>query len=221
LKVRQPLREAVVVAAGPEREAIERLAGVVRDELNVKALRFVSETSELGSYTLKPNYRTLGPRFGKAMAQVAAAVAALDAGHVAEALRDGKQVGFFLDGHDHRIGAEDVQLVMAPLAGYQLEREGSHAVALDLKLDDGLRREGLAREVVHAVQNARRDAGLDVSDRIVLTLGGDEGLLAAARAHERYLAGEVLAVKVGFDVNGGGEVTRIEGLELRIGVARA
>jgi isoleucyl-tRNA synthetase len=227
LKVRQPLHEAVVVAAGREREAIERLADVVREELNVKALRFVSETSELGSYTLKPNYRTLGPRFGRAMGQVAAAVAALDAGHVADALRDGGQVGIFIDGHDHTLGEEDLQLVMAPLAGYQLEREGSHAVALDLGLTDVLLREGLAREVVHAVQNARRDAGLQIADRIELTLGGDEVLLAAARAHEPYLAGEVLAVKVSFDANGcGGSSskvgpTTIGGRELRIDVARA
>ena len=227
LKVRQPLHEAVVVAAGRERQAIERLADVVREELNVKALRFVSETSELGSYTLKPNYRTLGPRFGRAMGQVAAAVAALDAGHVADALRDGGQVGIFIDGHDHTLGEEDLQLVMAPLAGYQLEREGSHAVALDLGLTDVLLREGLAREVVHAVQNARRDAGLQIADRIELTLGGDEVLLAAARAHEPYLAGEVLAVKVSFDANGcGGSSskvgpTTIGGRELRIDVARA
>ncbi|MDX6680203.1 MAG: isoleucyl-tRNA synthetase, partial [Solirubrobacteraceae bacterium] len=221
LKVRQPLHEAVVVAAGREREAIERLSDIVREELNVKALRFVSQTSELGSYTLKPNYRTLGPRFGKAMPQVAAAVAALDAGHVADTLRDGGGVGVFLDGHDHALNADDLQLVMAPLEGYQLEREGSHAVALDLKLDDGLRREGLAREIVHAVQNARRGAGLDIADRIALTLGGDEELLAAARAHERYVAGEVLAVSVGFDANGSGERASIEGRELRIAVARA
>lgn len=110
---------------------------------------------------------------------------------------------------------------MSPLDGYQLEREGSHAVALELRLDAGLRREGLAREVVHAVQNARRDAGLEVSDRIVLTLGGDEELLAAARAFEGYLAGEVLAVRIGFDANGVGEPTSIEGRELRIVVARA
>jgi isoleucyl-tRNA synthetase len=220
LKVRQPLHEAVVVAAGPEREAIERLADVVRDELNVKALRFVSETSELGSYTLKPNYRSLGPRFGKAMPQVAAAVAALDASHVADALRDGRDVGITIDGRNHPLGEDDVQLVMAPLHGYQLEREGSHAVALELTLDDGLRREGLAREVVHAVQSARREAGLEITDRIVLTLGGDEELLAAARAHERYLAGEVLAVGVHFDGNGRGELATIEGRELRISVAR-
>jgi isoleucyl-tRNA synthetase len=221
LKVRQPLHEAVVVAAGREREAIERLADVVREELNVKRLRFVSARRELGSYTLKPNYRTLGPRFGKAMPQVAAAVAGLDAGHVVDALRDGKQVGIFLDGHDHALGDEDLQLVMAPLEGYQLEYEGSHAVALELALDASLRREGLAREVVHAVQNARREAGLQIADRIVLTLGGDEELLAAARAHESYLAGEVLAVQVGFDANGHGEVASIEGRELRICVVRS
>jgi isoleucyl-tRNA synthetase len=193
----------------------------VREELNVKALRFVSDTSELGSYTLKPNYRTLGPRFGKAMPQVAAAVAALDADHAATALREGRPVGIFLEGHDHHLEADDLQLVMAPLEGYQLEREGSHAVALDLKLDDGLRREGLAREVVHAVQNARREAGLQVADRIELTLGGDDELLAAARAHERYLAGEVLAVAVHFGHNGRGGLASIEGRELRIDVARA
>ena len=110
---------------------------------------------------------------------------------------------------------------MSPLEGYQLEREGSHAVALELRLDEGLRREGLAREVVHAVQNARRDAGLEISDRIVLTLGGDEELLEAARAHEPYLAGEVLAVKIGFDANGDGRPATIEGRELRIDVVRA
>jgi isoleucyl-tRNA synthetase len=223
LKVRQPLHEAVVVAAGPERHAIERLANVVREELNVKALRFVAEAGELGSTTLKPNYRTLGPRFGKAMPQVAAAVASLDAAHVADALRDGRPVGIHLDGHDHDLAAEDIQLVMAPLQGYQLEREGSHAVALELQLDDGLRREGLAREVVHAVQGARRDAGLRITDRIVLTLAGDEELVAAARAYERYLAGEVLAVGVHFDGDGDGdgEIASIEGRELRIAVARA
>ncbi|MGI8728865.1 MAG: isoleucine--tRNA ligase [Solirubrobacteraceae bacterium] len=222
LKVRQPLHEAVVVAAGPEREAIERLAGVVREELNVRALRFVAEAGELGSYTLKPNYRTLGPRFGKAMPQVAAAVAGLDAAHVAEALRDGRPVGIHLDGHEHELEADDVQLVMAPLEGYQLEREGSHAVALDLALDDDLRREGLAREVVHAVQGARRDAGLQITDRIVLTLDGDDELLAAARAHEGYVSGEVLAVEVHYEANGAGAAAAsIEGRGLRMAVVRA
>jgi isoleucyl-tRNA synthetase len=221
IKIRQPLHEAVVVAAGRERDAIERLGEVVRGELNVKELRFVSQADELGSYTLKPNYRTLGPRFGRAMPQVAEAVAALDADHVAEALRDGRPVGIFIDGHDHTLGDGDLQLAMAPLAGYHLEREGSHAVALELSVDEDLRSEGLAREIVHAVQLARREAGLDVSDRIVLTLDGDELLLDAARVHESYLSGEVLAVAVHYSANGSDQVASIDGHELRISVARA
>ena len=85
LKVRQPLHAAVVVAAGAERDAIERLSHIVRDELNVKELRFVAEADELGEVEIKPNYRTLGPRFGKQMPTVAAAVAALDPVHVVPA----------------------------------------------------------------------------------------------------------------------------------------
>ena len=211
----------MIVAAGEERAAIERLAATVREELNVKELRFVTEAGELGSYEVKPNYRALGPRFGKQMPQVAAAVAALDPAHVAAALRDGGRVGISVDGHDHELGPDDLTLAMQPLAGYQLEREGSHAVALELELDDELLREGLAREVVHAVQNARKGAGLQVEDRIELVLGGDEELLGAARDHEAYLAEEVLAVKLTFDGAEGGTDAVIEGRPLRIALRRA
>ena len=219
VKVRQPLREVVVVAEGREREAIGRHADVVRDELNVKAVRFVDQADELGSSSLKANYRSLGPRFGKAMPQVAAAIEALDAAHVAVALREGRHVGVNVDGHEHELGPDDLSVVMQPLEGYQLEREGSHAVALDLHIDDALRAEGFAREVVRAVQNERKAAGLAVADRIALTLGGDDALVAAARAHEDYVAGEVLAVSVAYD--GDGEDVRIEGRPLAIAVARA
>ena len=98
LKIRQPLRAAVVVATGREREAIERLAEIVREELNVHELRFVSEADELGEVEIKPNYRTLGPRFGKQMPLVAAAVAGLDPAHVAAALRDGRPVSITVGG---------------------------------------------------------------------------------------------------------------------------
>jgi isoleucyl-tRNA synthetase len=92
-------------------------------------------------------------------------------------------------------------------------------VALELELDDELRREGLAREIVHAVQNARKGAGLQVEDRIELTLGGDDELLAAARAFETYLARETLAVSVTFDGASGSDAT-IEGRPLAIAVSR-
>jgi isoleucyl-tRNA synthetase len=221
VKVRQPLRKAVIVATESERAAIEEQADLVKAELNVKELEFVSEQSELVSYRVRPNYRALGPRFGKLMPQVAAAVEALNAEHVAAAIEKGREIGINVDGKDHSLSAEEVSLIMEPLEGYRVEAEAGHAVALQLELDDELRREGLAREIVHAIQNARRDAGLEVSDRIALRLGGDAELLEAAREHEAYVAGETLAIEVHYDGAGPGAVsTTIEGRELSIGVAR-
>src|SRR5205085_1568181 len=147
---------AVVVASGREREAIERLADVVREELNVRRMRFVAAADELGSYEVKPNYRRLGPLFGKDMPRVADAIATLDPARVVAAVRDGGEIGIAVGGREHTLSAEDVTLTMRAPDGYSVEREGSHAVALDLSLDDDLRREGRAREIVHAVQNARK-----------------------------------------------------------------
>jgi isoleucyl-tRNA synthetase len=112
-------------------------------------------------------------------------------------------------------------MVLQPLEGYQVERAGTHAVALNLELDDELVREGLAREVVRAIQNARKAAGLNVEDRIELTLGGDDELVDAARAHEDYVAGEVLAIQVSYDGAAASEVAEIKGRQLRIAVQRA
>ena len=219
VKVRQPLARAVIVATDDERAAIEGLSDLVAGELNVKRLEFVTDQSELVSHDVKPNYRTLGPRFGSAMPQVAAAVAALDPAHAAEAIRGERRLGINVDGAEHELEPEDLTLVMQPLAGYEVEAEAGRAVALALELDDELRREGLAREIVHAVQGARRDAGLDVSDRIRLRLGGDAELVEAARAHEEYVAGEVLATGVAYGADGGTPAV-IDGRELRIAVER-
>jgi isoleucyl-tRNA synthetase len=194
IKVRQPLSEATVVAAGREREAIERLVGVVREELNVRRVRFVAGADELGSYEVKANYRTLGPIFGSEMPLAAQAIAALDPGHVAAAVRDGREIGIAIAGREHTLVAADLILTMRAPDGYSVEREGAHAVALDLAIDEELRREGLAREIVHAVQNARKSAGLAIADRIVLSLTGADELLEAARTHSDHLAGETLAI---------------------------
>ncbi|HET9163197.1 MAG TPA: isoleucine--tRNA ligase [Solirubrobacterales bacterium] len=217
-KVRQPLRRAVIVANEAEREAISARADLVKAELNVKELDFVSDESELVSYAVKPNYRSLGPRFGKRMPQVAAAVEALDPVHVAGVMAEGGQVGINVDGDEHTLGAEELSLSLQPLDGYEVEAEAGHAVALQLELDDELRREGLAREIVHAVQNARKEAGLEITDRIELGLGGDEELLAAAREHEAYVAGEVLATKVAYDADDG-VAAKLGGRDLRISIA--
>jgi len=110
---------------------------------------------------------------------------------------------------------------MKPLEGYQVEREGSHAVALETTIDESLRIEGWARDIVRAVQSARQAAGLDVSDRILLTLDGDDTLLDAARAHAAYLANETLATSIGFEDLDGAEPVTIDGRPLKIAVALA
>jgi len=220
-KVRQPLRRAVIVANDAERAAIEARADLVTAELNVKELDFVSDESELVSYSAKPNYRALGPRFGKKMPLVAAAVEALDAASVANVLATGGEVGISIEGTDHSFGPDDITLALQPLEGYEVEAEAGHAVALQLELDDELRREGLAREIVHAVQNARKAAGLEITDRIDLTLAGDPDLLEAAQAHQDYLANEVLATSVSYDGDSNGAAAKIDGRELSISVTRA
>jgi isoleucyl-tRNA synthetase len=200
VKVRQPLAEAVVVAAGREREAIERLAEIVREELNVRRVRFVEGADELGSYEVKANYRRLGPLFGNQMPLVADAIAALDPARVAAAVLNGAgsadHLGISVGGREHTLTADDLILTMRPPEGYSVEREGAHAVALDLTIDEDLRREGLARTIVRAVQSARKNAGLAVEDRIELALCGDEALLEAAGAYRDYLVAETLATSL-------------------------
>jgi isoleucyl-tRNA synthetase len=111
-------------------------------------------------------------------------------------------------------------MVLQPLEGYQVERAGTHAVALNLELDDELVREGLAREVVRAIQNARKEAGLKVEDRIRLDLSGAEVLMEAAREHQAYIAGEVLAIELSFNGAEAGVPAEIRGHELRMRIER-
>jgi isoleucyl-tRNA synthetase len=225
IKVRQPLREAAIVADERERGAIARLEDLVLDELNVKEISFVDEAEELAEYEVKPNFRTLGPRFGKRISHVVKAIEALDPAGVATALDHGESVHISVNGREEALGADDLSLVMLPRSGYQLEREANYAVALKLDLDDELRREGVAREVVHAVQNARKDAGLEVEDRIELALSGDDRVVEAVREHAGYVAGETLAVRL--DLDGAtfdpahGETVRIDGQELEISLRKA
>jgi isoleucyl-tRNA synthetase len=229
IKVRQPLGEAIVVADDREREAIERLSDVVREELNVRAVRFVAAAEELSSYEVKANYRTLGPLFGKDMPLAAEAIASLDPARVAAAVRDGGQLGIAVSGREHTLSADDVILTMRAPEGYSVERDGAHAVALDLTIDEDLRREGYAREIVHAVQNARKSAGLQVEDRIELALDGDAELTAAAEAHRDYIARETLAVELRLgdgsapdgDAGSYSERAPVDGLALRIALTRA
>ncbi|UJA21557.1 isoleucine--tRNA ligase [Thermoleophilia bacterium SCSIO 60948] len=220
MKMRQPLARAIVVATGDERAAIERMAGLVEAELNVKRVEFVSEEADLVSHAVKPNFRALGPRFGAKMPEVKAAIEALDPDHAAEAIRGERRIAIAIDGRDHPLEPGDMTLAMQPLEGYEVESEAGHAVALELELSDELLREGLAREIVHAVQGARKDAGLEITDRISLSLGGDAGLLEASREYEGYVAGETLATSVDYG-GSDGRATKVDGRELLIAVSAA
>ena len=221
VKMRQPLAKAVIVATEAERRTIEGLSEIVRAELNVRELEFVTEEGELASWSVKPNFSALGPRFGKNMPQVKAAVEALDADHVRGTLDAGGQIGISIDGREHTLGPDELSFAMQPLDGYQVESEAGRAVALALDLDDDLIREGHAREVVRAVQNARKESGLEITDRIDLKLGGDPELLDAARAHEDYVTGETLATSVAYETEPFGAEVTVDGRELVIAVGRA
>ena len=220
VKIRQPLRRAVVVANDEERAAVQRLEGLVTSELNVKEIEFVTDAGELADYRVKPNYRTLGPRFGKDMPLVAAAVEALDPQAVSTVLEDGGGVGISIEGSEHELAGEDLELVMEPLEGYEVEAASGHAVALSIELDDELISEGLAREIIRAVQNARKEADFEVSDRIRLALDGDPDLVAAAREHTDYISSETLTEEISWESGSDSTKVEIDGRELMLAVER-
>jgi len=192
-------------------------------------VRFITAAEELGGYELKANYRTLGPLFGKDMPLAAEAIVALDPAHVAGALREGSMIGISVGGREHTLSADDLILTMRPPDGYSVEREGAHAVALDLAIDEDLRRDGRAREIVHAVQNARKTAGLQVEDRIELAIHGAPELLDAAASDQDHLMGETLALVLDLGDRAAqesasmdySEQTEIDGLPLSISLRRA
>jgi isoleucyl-tRNA synthetase len=135
---------------------------------------------------------------------------------VGDALREGNPVHINVGGTEHALGAADLLVAMKPLDGYQLEHQGSHAVALELALDEDLLLEGLAREIVHAVQGARKDAGLEVEDRINLQLGGHERLLRAVSLHKDWIAREVLALRLDLGPVDGGSQLSVDGMAFRV-----
>ncbi|MEW6581934.1 MAG: isoleucine--tRNA ligase [Actinomycetota bacterium] len=196
IKVRQPLGRAVVATSAAIARSVAPLAPLVADELNVHDIVFVTDPSELVQIAIKPNYRTLGPRFGKEMPLVAAAVAALPAVETARALDAGEDVEIAVDGRVERVGPADLVREARPSEGYAVAQEGAIAVGLATAITPELRLEGLARDVVHAVQNARRAADLSVEERIVLHLDGSAVIREAIDARRDEIAAEVLAVAV-------------------------
>ncbi len=216
IRIRQPLARLMVVGHDPVLlAAVREHATLLMDELNVQEVVTSADDTALAALSAKPNYRTLGPRFGAAMPEIAAEVARLDSATVAAALAAGSvAVG------GTTIAASDLMVTRSPLPGLAVAADDQVAVGLDTVVTPELAVEGTAREIVKLVQQARRDAGLDVSDRINLRWSSPSPQVAAAFAsHGDWIAREVLATTL--EAGAAGEPHDAAGEPVTIAVARA
>ena len=193
LRVRQPLASIkVAVPPGVEGPAFESLLALLRDETNVKHVEVVASDTDLVRLRGKPNFRTLGKRFGSNVKAVAAFAAALDPAALQQLERGTAYIGT-LDGNPIELHPDDVVVEREVVTDWPVASEGPFVVALDPRVTPDLASEGLARELVNRIQRLRKDAGYEVSTRIVLSIDGDAALVDAARRHSEYIAHEVLA----------------------------
>jgi isoleucyl-tRNA synthetase len=196
VRVRQPLQRALIVVPAAETEALGPLEALVAEELNVKTLEHAAGLGELVSYTVKPNFKALGPRFGSRVKNVAQVILASDPAQLVNALETEGVAHVDVDGEQVSLGPEDVDVRVQGRSGFSLVQDGPYGVALDLELTPELVAEGVAREVVRAVQELRKTSGLAVEDRINLWLGAsDEFLTSALATHLDTIAAEVLAIE--------------------------
>jgi isoleucyl-tRNA synthetase len=196
VRMRQPLRRALIGASG-FLELPDALRAEIAAELNVSSLEVLGG-AELVSYEVKPSFRSLGRRFGARTPLVAAAIAATPAESIATAVLGGGTVTVWAGEEPVLVGADDVVVTQTPRAGWAVATDAGETVAIDIAISPELRREGIAREVIRLVQDARKNEGFDVSDRISLRwASGDPEVLAALAEHSGLIASEVLAVEYG------------------------
>ncbi|HET6627280.1 MAG TPA: class I tRNA ligase family protein, partial [Nocardioidaceae bacterium] len=196
VRTRQPLRRALVGSVAWAR-LTDELRAEVAEELNIGGLEPLSSAgADLVDFSAKGNFRALGKRFAKQTPRVAAAIAAADASALAETLQSTGRALVVVDGEDVEVLPDEVIIAERPREGWSVVNEQGETVALDLELTPELVRAGLAREVVRLVQEARKNSGFDVSDRIVLTWQAGGDVAAALREHGGLVSGEVLAVEM-------------------------
>ena len=227
LRVRQPLRLLKAVVPGGRRPSPAVLA-LLAQELNVRRVEFLADGDDIVRLVVKPEFGRLGPRFGPATPEVARLVQELGA-EDARRLRAGETVQLEVAGDRVSLSPGEVTITEVASGDLVVRSAAGYLVGLDRRLDADLVAEGIARELVNRVQRLRRDAGLQVSDRIELTIQGADEVESAAEVHRDYIAGEALAVCV--KVGGEGEDRRgesgewregeIDGWPVRIGLTRA
>ncbi len=219
-KVRQPLRRLDVVSRDSDLlNQVDELKEIIEEELNVREVSFGDDESGFATLKAKANFKALGPRFGKQMKAVGATVQTLDA-EALKAIAAGESITVDLDGETVELTTADIFVEHTPKSGLAVQTQGALVVALDLELDDDLIREGLARELVKEVQALRKTSGLDVTDRIHLTISSDESVQAAVAAYDEYVKAEVLALSVE-TADAVGEPVDLNGHDCTISITKA
>ncbi|MFT6184345.1 MAG: isoleucyl-tRNA synthetase [Flavobacteriales bacterium] len=195
IKVRQPLQKVMVpILDKTFEERLRRVEGLILSEVNVKELEYLYDTGVLVKQ-IKPNFKALGPRFGKQMKAVAAVVSAMDQAQIG-ALEKAGTATIELDGSTAEILLSDVDITSQDIPGWLVTSEGGISVALDITISESLKEEGIAREIVNRIQNFRKDSGLEVTDRIALFIKRNADVRDAVQNNLEYICQETLAGKM-------------------------
>ena len=197
VRVRQPLSRMLVSTTDfASRKAISRHLSQIHEELNIKNVAFIDSGAELVSYTIKPNFSRLGKRYGKLMPAIKAALSEVDGNEIARLIENGGSFELQIEGQSVNFEAEDIQVETAAAAGFASSSAEGFLVALDTSLNESLITEGIARELIRTVQDARKSAELEISDRIDLVISGSDLVESALAQYQKYIMTETLAVSL-------------------------
>ncbi len=220
IKVRQPLASIMVPVVDEEQKAhIEAVKDLIKNEVNVKELNFVEGNGVLVK-KVKCNFRTMGKKFGKLMKAVAAKVDALSQDEIAAFEQNGT-VTFDIDGQQAVVEVADVEIFSEDIPGWLVANEGKLTVALDVTLTDDLKKEGMARELINRIQNLRKDSGLDIVDRINITVEPNENTDASIEAYREYISTQVLANSITVAPVAGGTELDFDDFKLNVKIEKA
>ncbi len=224
MNVRQPLGRVIVPAdSEKQRLAIDSVKDIILDEVNVKQIEYVDDESGIIQKNAKPNFPVLGKKMGKRMKEVAAAVQKLSTGEISEFEKNAELELELKDGDSVSLAAEDIIITRHGLEGWSVETEAGVIVALDTEQDDALVREGVAREIVNRVQNMRKEADYELTDRIDIGLDGDELMIASVESMKEYVKNETLAENIKYgpvDESGFVKQWDIDGRKCTIAIQR-
>jgi isoleucyl-tRNA synthetase len=224
-KVRQPLSEAAFsVGSAAERRAVEAFADLVQDELNVKQVRLLDSATEAVSHSVKPLPKQLGQKYGNKLPEIQRAVAALDSETAARTLLTGSVLRVTVQGEEYLIEPGDAEVKAQAKGGFSVAEDGAYVAALVTTLTPELIAEGQAREFVRRVQDLRKNADLDVADRIRLYVNASAALRAAIETHREYVTNETLAVELKFGEPPAGAAKnddKLDGEDLSVGLLKA